>query len=265
MMERVEQRVLGALRLVDHVTQVPVERPLTVDAGNARLQRNRSGLYVIAEADGLASHSAAFQTPSNTPTLATIPVSIDVTDPKGRYLPRRITVQLPRDPDPTHADMLASLFRPVEATLYPASTATVANNWSTIRVTLTQDSMSAPGALLRVIDEAEGDVLASGISDERGEALVIVPGVPITKFANDEDVDDGGPGNGNGHGHDDDDGEPPVMVTTLPVRLEISLGVTTTWPVDPDVLEQNHAANLQESVSLTLKTGRMEKVAINLT
>jgi hypothetical protein len=118
---------------------------------------------------------------------------------------------------------------------------------------------------LRVVDDSEGEVLSSGISDERGEALVIVPGVPITKFADDEDEDDGGPDNGNGLDDEEDDGEePPVMVTTLPVRLEVSLDATGNWPVDPDVLEQQHAANLQQSVALTLKTGRTETVAIDL-
>ena len=63
----------------------------------------------------------------------------------------------------------------------------------------------------------------------------------------------------------DDDDAPPVVVNRLPVRLELSLGATTPWPVDPDLLEQNHAADLKVSMELSLSTGQMERVAINLT
>lgn len=251
-MEQVDQRVLGALRLVDRVNQVPVQRAMKISSNSASLVRNASGLYVITAAAGLASHSGAFQQPPATPASGSVSVSITVEDPQARYLPRLLRMNLPRDADPANAANRNSLFRPQEAVMYPASTASVVGNWSAIRVSVRRDDAPVAGCLLRVIDEAEGGVRASGISDQRGEALVIVPGVPVTKFAGDEDEE----------GDDDDD--PPVMITTLPVRLEASAGATL-WPVDPDVLEQNHAANLQQSVPLTLKTGRMETVAINLT
>jgi hypothetical protein len=57
----------------------------------------------------------------------------------------------------------------------------------------------------------------------------------------------------------------PVVVNTLPVRLELSLGTTTPWPVNPDLLEQHHVANRRMSMDLALSTGRMERVVINVT
>lgn len=255
LIERVEQRVLGALRLIDRVTQTPLARPLQLRSSKAALVRNARGYYVVTNAKGLEHHTAAFQKPPAAPALASKSYSFEISDPLGRYLPRLLTLRLPRDPDPAHAANVSSLFRPVDVALYPASTAALLHNWSTLRVSVTRASSHAPvrGALLRVIDAADDALLASGISDEQGEALVIVPGVPITKFADEGDVGDGG------------GAAPPVVVNTLPVRLELSLGVTTPWPVNPDVLEQNHVANRRMSMPLSLSTGRMERVVINLT
>jgi hypothetical protein len=82
---------------------------------------------------------------------------------------------------------------------------------------------------------------------------VIVPGIPITQFADEDD-------------NDDDDDEPaPVVVTEIPARLEVSFPDHPVWPVDPDELELNHASNLVTSKNLTLRTGRMEKQTIQLT
>jgi len=264
LIERVEQRVLGALQLVDRVTQTPVIRAIKITAERATLVRNRRGYYVITQADGLEAHGAAFETPPTTPALAANEYDFVIEDRQKRYLPRLLTLRLPRDPDPTHRDNSNSLFRPQDVAMYPASTAPLSHNWSTVRVAVDQvGSSPVRGALIRIIDPTEDTLLASGISDERGEALVIVPGVPVTKFA---DEGDGGHGHGSGHGgsHGHGGGEPPVLVNTLAVRLELSLTPGSPWPVDPDLLEQNHVAHRRASKDLTLSTGRMEKVVINL-
>lgn len=250
--ERIDQRVLGALRLVDRATGLPVTAPLRLHSDSARLLHNRSGLYVITEASGLESHAEAFAQPPASPPLASIEYRFIIEDPRRRYLPRRLSVNLPRDPDPEHAGRPDSLFTPHDALLYHAATARLSANWSSLRVSVLRNGKPLAGALLRVIGVAGGDILASGISDPRGEALVVVPGVPVTRFADEGDV--------LGHDHD----PAPVVVNTLPVRLEVSL-TASDWPVDPDELEQNHAANLRQSRELGLRTGRMETVVFKLT
>lgn len=257
LIERIEQRVLGALRLIDRVTEVPVSRPLQLTSSNAAVVRNRRGYYVVTHAAGLESHTESFLQPPSLPALGNNAYNFEITDPQRRYLPRTVTLRLPRDPDPAHIGNANSLFVPQDVAMYASGTAPLSHNWSTIRASVTQGAGHTPvrGALLRVIDAADGTVLAGGISDENGEALVIVPGVPVTKFADEGD----GHGGGHGGGHD-----APVIVSTLPVRLELSL-IDTPWPVNPDVLEQNHAANRRASLELTLRTGRMERVVIHLT
>jgi len=253
--ERVEQRVLGALQLVDSVTQTPVRRALKVASDSATLVRNRRGWYVITRARGLEDHSEAFLQPPAVPAIAANEYRFEISDPHKRYLPRMLRLRLPRDPDPAHVGNDNSLFTPRDVAMYPAGTASLSHNWSSIRVSVSRaDDSPVAGALIRIIDIEDDSVLASGISDERGEALVIVPGVPVTQFAGEEE---------RGGGHDDD--ALPVVVNTLPVRLELSVGAATPWPVDPDLLQQQHVANRRVTMDLTLSTGRMERAVIQLT
>lgn len=260
LIERVEQRVLGALRLVDHATQAPLASAMRLHAEGVRLVRNRRGLYVITHAAGLEAHSEAFFEPPGTPPLEDNAYSITIEDPQRRYLPRIAVLRLPRDSDPDNAGNADSLFTPRDIAMYPASTAALSPSWSTVRVSVSQgpDPETAPpqrGALIRIIDVADDSVLASGLSDPRGEALVIVPGVPVTRFADEDEGPGGGPPGG----------DTPVLVNTLAVRLELSLVPGTAWPVNPDLLEQDHDTHRRVSMELALATGRMERVAINLT
>jgi hypothetical protein len=215
---------------------------------------------VIIEAEGLDAHSSSFNAPPDTPLLESLTYRFEIRDPKRNYLPRYAFLSLPRDPDPANADTEASLFTPVDLEIYPSSTASLSANWSSIRASVTRGSDPLQGALIRIVDPAEAKLLANGITDRRGEALVIVPGVPVTKFAEDEGEGETDPEDESNRGSG-----PPVVVNTLPVRLEVSHSSATPWPVNPDLLEKNHAANRLKSMDLTLRTGRMERAEIKLT
>ncbi len=187
-LERVDTRVLGALRFVDAGTGTDIVTPLTLRAleGSARFVRNRSGLHVIAQWSALAAHGASFTEPPATPAVASLPLPIAVRDETGRYLPRRVSVALPRDADPAHAADAGSLFRPLTVPLYAASASTTGANWSVLRATVreaaTGDALG--GALLRV--RRNGTVMARGLTDGRGEALVPLVGVPRQTVGQDD-------------------------------------------------------------------------------
>ena len=183
--ERVEHRVLGALQCSDATTLVPLDTPLTLAGDGVELVRNRSGLYVIWEWTGLAAHAPAFDSPPPVPAFGSEPLDLSVQDPSGRYLPRRARIALPRDPSPANAENTQSLFRPIDVPMYASPNAKVGANWVVLRVnvreTATRDALG--GALLRVV--SNGRVLARGLTDWRGEALVPVAGVPVTTWSDD--------------------------------------------------------------------------------
>lgn len=258
--EVIDRRVLGAMRLVDRATGTILKRLIDVSADNVVFIRNRSNHYVFAKVPGLENHTHTFEKPPDSPQLNSVAVTVQAEDPLNHYLPRLVNALLPRDPNPDNAANSDSLFQPQNVNLYVAANAPVRANWSTVRASTTHNNDPVRGALLRVVRLADNEVLASGISDERGEALVIIPGVPITQFADENNNDDHG-GHGHGHGHDDQ----PVIVTELPVRLEVSFDSTTQWPINPDSLEENHTTSIRATQNLALSTGRMERAIIKLT
>lgn len=256
--EVIDRRVLGAMRFVDRATGTILKRPIDVSADNVDFIRNRSNHYVFARVPGLENHTHAFEEPPDSPPLNSVVVTVQAEDPLNHYLPRLVNALLPRDPNPNNAADSDSLFQAQNVNLYAAANALVRANWSTIRASITHNNDSVRGALLRVVRLADNEVLASGVSDERGEALVIISGVPITQFADENNNDDHA---GGGHGHEDE----PVIVTELPVRLEVSFDSSSQWPINPDLLEENHATSIRATQDLALSTGRMERATIKLT
>jgi len=184
--ERVETRILGALRCIDAVTGTPVGHALDVRADGADILLNRSGLHILRRAAALAAHEASFETPPVVPAIGSVQLALTVSDPLGIYLPCRATLALPRDPDPANAAAANSLFRPAELPLFPSPSAPVAVNWSVLRVSVTASTGERlGGALLRVL--RNDNVIGRGLSDWRGEALIPVAGVPVTTFSEDEE------------------------------------------------------------------------------
>jgi hypothetical protein len=258
--ERVEQRVLGALRCVDAPTLVPVEQPFTFEAEGVRLLRNLSGLVVIREWTELAAHAVTFEAPPAEPPTGSLSLEITVRDPSGRYLPRRIRLALPRDPRPERAAEPDSLFVPIDIAMYPSTSAPVGANWVELRVTVTEAASgdALGGALLRVV--SEGRVLARGLTDWRGEALVPVAGVPVTTWSTE-------PG--------------AVVVSEIPATLETvfdpasgrrtpaaAVHAGQTPPalplVDPDAIEAARAGLPQATRAVQLAAGRSLHLAMTI-
>lgn len=259
-LERVEARVLGALRCVDASTRVQVEAPLQVLIAGATVRRNRSGLYVIVQADALPTHEAAFEAPPAAPAIGSVALQATVSDASGRYLPRRAALALPRDPAPAHAANADSLFRAIELPLYPAATAPTGVNWAVLRASV-HDSNSGDalgGALLIV--RAGAQVLARALSDWRGEALVPVPGVPVTTWSDDPHA---------------------VVVSEIGAQVELVFdpAAGTRVPatqvrngrapvamplVDPDALEAQHNALPHVTQAVQLAAGRTQSLSFTL-
>lgn len=183
-LERVELRVLGALCCVDATTGAPLNHPLRIGApAGARIQRNRSGLFVVYEWAPLAHHAPSFLNAPAEPAAGEAPLTVTVSDPSGQYLSRLVQVDLPRDPALANAALPSSLYRPIRVPMYPSAASRVGPNWAALSLSL-RDAVSGDalgGVLLRVLSGMQ--VLARGLSDWRGEALVPVAGIPVTTWS----------------------------------------------------------------------------------
>lgn len=259
-LERTESRVLGALRCVDASTGAGIDTPLQVQVAGARIRRNRSGLYVLVQADTLALHEGAFDAPPALPATGSLTFTASIEDPSGRYLPRLATFALPRDPLPANAAQAGSLFGAIEVPMFPTGVAPLGANWSVLRVSVRDSTRgdALGGALLRV--RSGGEVLARGLSDWRGEALVPVPGVPVTTWSEDPEA---------------------VVVSEIAAQLDGTFDALTgtrvsaaqvqagqapnTLPrVDPQDLETRFALLPNATQALQLASGRSQSVSFTL-
>ena len=183
--EAVEHRAIAALRCIDGATRIPIDGPLEVEVARSTVRRNRSGLYVIASAAALPGFDAAFPQQPVDPPVGSLSLRAVLRDPSGRYLPRSASIALPRDPAPANAAQPTSLFRPLDLAMYAGSAAPTEVNWSLLRVSVSDGTHgdALGGVLLRVLQGTV--VLARGMTDWRGEALVAIPGVPVTTWSDD--------------------------------------------------------------------------------
>ena len=238
--ERVDRRYHGALRMIDAVSGVEVRAPLAVTSAGAAFFRNRSGYYVIDRVPGLDAHRTAFAAQPAAPAVGSITVDFAVSDASGRYLARRASVALPRDPDPGRADAVDSLFRPHDVVLYPAPAAALATNWCVLRVSVVRETtgVALPGVLLRVVRSSGGNdtVVGRGLGDARGEALVAIRGIPITTWET-------GPG--------------AVVATGIAATLEAIFDPAAPEIPDPDDLEARRATLVTVTVPVVLAAGRV--------
>jgi hypothetical protein len=226
MNESVDRRILAAFCCVNAITGNSVLEPLPVIAPQWSLKPNRSGVYVIFDGPGLRPLTTQFVPSSTWPSPVTFEVAIQ--DPSLRYLPRRVKLQAPLKvpaialssgtslDDPARAAALqdpTSVFSPEKVTMFPAPSATVAPNWAVIRASAVRSGVTPtqglPWAVLQVVRNSDNKVLATGMADSSGEALLAVLGLKMQESS-------GGAG--------------PVTVSSIAVTV-------TAW-FDPAILDQ---------------------------
>jgi hypothetical protein len=241
--EHVDRRIVAALRFVDAVTGLPVRRPLRVAANGVKWSRNRSGSYLITEAPGFEDYIATFAEPPAEPEPSSEEIELTVHDPENRFLARRRTVRLPRDPDPGHAAEPDSLFQALVVPLFRSPSADLSSGWAVIRATVHGDEAEERlgGALIRVLRGSDGEHLGSGLSDARGEALVAIPGIPVTPWE-----DEFGTG----------------QSAEVEVRLDVVHDPEDRGVPDPDDLEARREELVVRSRTATLASGRVLTLAL---
>ena len=133
--------------------------------------------------------------------------------------------------------------------MFRSPAAAVSSAWAVVRVSVTAQGTGRGlgGVLVRVLRGAGPPTLmASGMSDHRGEALVAVPGVPVTTF-------------GTGAS---------VLATEISVSLQAIVDPAGREPPDPDDLEAKVGAPGIRSASVpdvALVSGRTVVQAIAVT
>ncbi|MDO9437346.1 hypothetical protein [Hydrogenophaga sp.] len=259
--ERVERRVLGALCCVDATTGTPLNQALRVGApAGARIQRNRSGLFVIHDWAPLAHHSSSFLNAPAGPPVGDTPLTVTISDPSGQYLSRLVQVDVPRDPVSASVSPPNSLFRPLMVPMYPSAAARIGPNWAALSLSLRDalDGDALGGVLLRVLNGSQ--VVARGLSDWRGEALVPVAGIPVTTWSAE-------PGDVIVTQIEvtvEAFADPASMARTLQVDVSAGRAPLLLPLVDPVAMETARAGLPQASTVVSLAAGRRLHVSLEI-
>jgi hypothetical protein len=226
--ELVERRILAAVAFVDATTGQRIRESLTIGApSGVRFVRNHSAIYVVTQSPGLTAFANTFAPTPPLPGPTTL--NLTVADPSGTYLARRFGLDVPRDPTPAAPLPANSVFSAVSVQLYRAPAAQTLPDWATVRAHVTRSAADVAGALVRVIRKSDTSRIGTGISDERGEALVIVPGIPLVNW---------------------DAGAGPVLASQIDVTIEAVFVPGAGVPPNPDAL-----INQPASISVDAKLG----------
>jgi hypothetical protein len=178
MSENTDRRILAAIQPVDAVLHLPLADRVHIDAPGIRLVYNLHGEAVLMEAPRLHLYSYSFD-PPGAPPVESLDLDIELRDATLRYLPRRLQLELPKDPDPLHAGQPNSVFVAVEAEMYPAPASPILGTWAVVRAAV-QERNTRQRLPWTLIQARSGNaVVGQGLSDARGEVLIAVPGIPF--------------------------------------------------------------------------------------
>lgn len=182
-----ERRVIAAVRFIDQPTGELANADFEV-VGDGSWVRNRSGLYVLVAHPDLKGYVEKYDTPPTSPAAESITIKAEVRERGGRYMGRAFSIKVPRRATSTHRDV----FQPVSVALPPTTTTALRQTWAPVRVSVRYDA--APGQVgipiegaLVSLKDMERELVYIGLTDRRGEALVISSGIPLFR-AGDNDT-----------------------------------------------------------------------------
>jgi hypothetical protein len=177
--ELLDRRALALLTFVDALGN-EVTSPVSVAGEGVRFFAKRPGALVITDAPGFAGYAAAFDP---LPAVAATTIQLDLRPADPALSPRRFGLALPRDPDPDPARTIlpGSLFQPVQVTLLPTPLSELRGMTAAFSVNVRRatDNARVEGALVRLRPEG-GRPEAHAMTDAAGDALLLVPGVPLS-------------------------------------------------------------------------------------
>ena len=174
-----DRRAIALLTFVDALG-ARVASPVSVQGDGIALFVKRPGALVLAAAPGFAAYTAAFDPIPAAPGVGSVEVQLDIRPSDPAHAVRRFVLGLPRDPDPANAALATSLFQPVEVPLLPTPLASITGLAAALSVNVRRadDGRRVEGALVRLRPEG-GRPEARAMTDAAGDALLLVPGVPL--------------------------------------------------------------------------------------
>lgn len=175
-----DRRALALLALVDGYG-APVVGPVVIAAKGVRTVAKALGRVAILDAPGFAAYTAAFAAPPASPAVNARTLMLDLTPFDAGLLPRRLSLKLPRNPNPAQREQANSLFQPVRVELSPSPRVAASGGACVLRASVrrTGDGAIVENALVRARTDG-GAHEAWALTDAAGEAALVFPALPAS-------------------------------------------------------------------------------------
>jgi hypothetical protein len=161
--------LLAALQFIDSVTGMPVECRVKVKGEALRILEKPNGQVLILALDDEADPLAA---PANH-VIECLPLDVG-------FLPRNMTIMLPRKNDGTSN----SIFAPIKIPLYPSTSYRCSGNLGGLLITVKEPpNKLIRGAMVTLTPDNNSALMTRSISNAVGEALLIVKGAAVVQYA----------------------------------------------------------------------------------
>ena len=174
-LDKIERRVLGAFRCVDSYSGQQVRDALLAGSTQLDIRRNASAFYVVFNGPGMSNLTTQFDVAAAWPNSS----DYDVTLRPGtrRYLPRLAKISMPRQP--VKMDQDNSSMVPQDVILYPGPVMAFPPTWAVVRLSIKKGNtdVGLPYVVAQMTRDSDKSVIATGMSDEHGEAVLAVGGV----------------------------------------------------------------------------------------
>lgn len=175
-----DRRALALLELLDGYG-APVAGPVAIAAKGVRSAPKALGRIAILDAPGFAAYTAAFAAPPASPAVNSRTLVLDLTPIDPGVLPRRLSLKLPRNPNPAQREQANSLFQPVRVELSPSPRVAATGGACVLRASVRRagDGAMVENALVRArsADEAHS---AWALTDAAGQAALVFPALPVS-------------------------------------------------------------------------------------
>ena len=247
MPERLDMRVLGGVRVVDHITGQPIRDGIAFRNTDLRFGPTPSGTWAIRMAPGYDAYVKAYDP---VPAVAPRDFAFEIHDLKRRFWPVIGRISLPRSVD--DANPALRVDTPVTLALASTPARRAVAGWTVINVSVEdQDGAPVAGALVQVLEDGSGDELGWSVSGPNGVALV-----PLTGIARLLDTPDDG-----------DEDTVDLITAVTRVRISATADVDRPWPADPATLRAGGATirNRTEPETVDLIASGTARKTVTLT
>ncbi len=172
-----DRRALALLELRDPLGRVP-DGVARITGNGLRVYHKGGGRYAVLGAAGFEDYAKNFLAPA-APAVGSLTALLDIRMSGSSILPRRFSLQLPRNPDPAGRGTGNSLFDPMPIEMMAAPGFAIPMTSAAVRAVVRKrgDGRRVANALVRIKSDT-GNFKAVGMTNAIGEALILIPFFP---------------------------------------------------------------------------------------